>query len=141
MRNRLLLILILLIASSACDKVKSTQKKLAGEWSIYEYKYINTNGLTYYYPASGVVSFSNCSEGTCDYVIDMDYVIQGTTYQKNESGALILQDNSENFDLHRTNPDGSITILLDGRIILINSNDLKIQFSDETGLHGFILEK
>lgn len=137
----LFLVFALGVIVISCSKTEKTQNKLAGEWIVYEYKVTNLNGLTYFYPAEGTLSFKNCSENICDYFIDITYDVQGTINSKNESGTLVLHEDGEYYDLNRQNTNGSTTVLENGRIILLTSDDLKTQFGDEFGLHQFILEK
>ena len=125
----------------SCSKTKKTTNKLEGEWQVYEYKVSNSQGLTYFYTAEGTITFKNFSENICDYFIDITYDNQGTIYSKNESGTLILHEDGEYYDMNRLNADETTTVLEDGRIILLTSDDLKTYFGDEFGLHQFILEK
>lgn len=139
--TKILSLLIVSLIVISCSKTKKTVNKLEGEWQVHEYKVTNSNGLTYFYPADGTITFKNFSENICDYFIDITYDNQGTTYSKNESGTLILHEDGEYYDMNRINADESTTVLEDGRIVLLTSDDLKTHFGDEFGLHAFILEK
>lgn len=139
MRN-LVILLIVGLSLTACNKVKHTLKYLDGNWNLYEYQYTNPLGLTYFYESTGGWSFTNIGEKTCDYSLNIHYIKDGTGYDKIESGQMELTD-EDSFLLHRDNGNGTTTTLTYGTIYLITKDDLKLEFGDEYGLHEFILQK
>ncbi len=141
MKNSIFFILILSSVLFACNKQKSVVKKLTGEWSIYSYTFQNLQGLSYKYTAQGSFRFDNCESDYCSYELKMNYIVSGQSYVKNESGTYKVEDDGEYFTLKRINSDGSISILTENRILLINKDQLKLLFQDEIGIHHFILEK
>jgi len=138
--NKLWLILLVGFLFVGCDKVKKTQKTLTGVWTVIQYKKTLATGLAYFYDSEGTLSFGSCDGELCDYSLKINYQDQGTTLQKHESGTIALQDD-EYFFLHRNNPDGTVTLLDEGRIILMTKDDLKIEFHDEVGIHEFVFQK
>ncbi len=137
-----MLYLFLLLLLPGCDKVKKTRKKLAGTWQIIEYKYSNSSGLSYYYPAEGTFEFDNCGEHLCSFKIDMTYFIDTIAFDKNMSGLYTFKDEkAEYYKLIDIDTTGIKDTVENARILLITKTDLKTEFSDSEGRHLFILEK
>lgn len=115
---------------------------MAGEWTLAKYKYTNSSGLSYYYPASGTFDFDNCQEDTCNYQINFNYTINDTTENKKFNGwYYFVDENAEYFDMVNIETSGVVDTLRNGRVILITKSDMKTEFSDSTGRHTFWLEK
>ncbi|MDX2362147.1 MAG: hypothetical protein QNK23_15170 [Crocinitomicaceae bacterium] len=139
MKTKFLLLIMIGVLAFSCDKVASTQEKLTGVWTIEKYTFINYNSLSYIYPATGYMSFGSCEGSLCYYDIFMEYN-NGVPSEKYAYGNIELLD-EEKFNLHRTNDDGTVTVLPNNRIILLTKDELKLEFTDEIGLHILILEK
>lgn len=138
MRNKLLILLAAMLVLASCDKVKQTQKHLDGDWTILEYEFIDHNGLHYFYPVEGTMTFGNSTDNFCDYSLDMDYTYSGASTPKVESGRMEFQD-GEYFVMHRESP--TVGLIQYARVVVITNDDLKIIFTDEAGAHELILEK
>jgi len=141
MRNKLLIILSITLLFTACDKIKSTEKKMDGEWTIYKMKVTKANGLSYNYETTGTFAFSNFNNGEGDYALNMTYITPSSTISKNESGKIVLKQKGQYYDLFRENNDGSIDQIVDGRIMLITKNDIETVYLDNNENFTFILEK
>jgi len=141
MASKLLIIISILFLFSACDKVKSTGKKMDGEWTIYSLKVTKYTGLSYYYETTGTITYSDFNGDEGRYALDMTYITPNDTIVKHEKGKIVLKQKGEYYDMYRENSDGTITEILNGRIVLITKNDIKTHYTtnDETFL--FILEK
>lgn len=137
--NKVLVLLLVLFSFSACDKVKKTEKKISGVWTIYQYKFENALGLIYYYPVSGTMDFGSCGGDQCQYALRADYEKDGANLTKYEDGTINLTD-TDKFSLDRIEADGTITHLDEGRFLLLTKDDIKLIFQDETGVHEFILQ-
>ena len=142
MKNKILFILLsFLFLTSSCDKIKKTEKMMDGEWTIYSLKVTKSNGLSYYYETTGTISYSDFNGDKGRYELKMSYITPNATVVKNEKGNIVLREKGEFFDMYRENTDGSITEILDGRIILITKNDIKMHYTDDNETFLFILEK
>lgn len=141
MVNKLLFILSVLFLFSSCDKIKSTEKEMDGEWTIYSLKVTKYTGLSYYYETTGTITYSDFNGDEGRYALDMTYITPSGTIEKHEKGKIVLKEKGEYYDLYRENTDGSITEILNGRIVLITKNDIKTHFADNDETFLFILEK
>jgi hypothetical protein len=141
MLNKLFIALSLILLGAACSKIKSTEKKMDGEWTIYTMKVTKSNGLSYYYETTGTFNFSEINDHAGKYALNMTYITPTGTVSKNESGKFILKEKGKYFDLYRDNPDGSITTIPDARIVLITKNDIEMLYQDNNEGFWFILEK
>ena len=141
MIKKVLLFTLILVLVTSCDKVKSTAKKMDGEWSIYSLKVTKYTGLSYYYEVSGTFKFSDFNGDEGRYNLDMTYVTPMETVEKHETGKVVLKDKGEYYDLYKENPDGSVSMIENGRIILITKNDIKTTFQENSETFLFILEK
>lgn len=131
-----------LIILVGCSKTTKVHKKLAGEWTIASYKFTNSYGLSYYYPATGKFKFENCQEDTCDYDIHFNYSINDSTKSKDYQGwYYFLDKNAEYFDMINVDTSGTIDTLHDARIVVITKNDMLMLIDDWSGRHTFVLEK
>ncbi len=139
--NKWLLFLLVAGLLVSCDKVKKTEKTVTGKWSVYQYQFTAPTGLVYYFESEGRMDFGSCGGSLCDYTIHIDYINQnGNPGQKYENGQIEFTDETS-FLLHRNNPDGTVTTLTYGRILLMTKDDIVLHFTDEAGLHEFILQK
>ena len=130
-----------MILFASCNKAAKVEKKLIGEWTITKFTFQNLYGLSYIYPSTGEITFEGCNDEYCNYDIKLDYNVNGLSLQKNEAGLYKLDDDAEHFTFLRNNPDGTVSTLDQGRILLINSDQMKILFKDEMGIYHFVLEK
>lgn len=112
-----------------------------GEWTIYSLKVTKYTGLSYYYETTGTITYSDFNGDEGKYALDMSYITPTGTIEKHEKGKIILKDQGKYYDLYRENLDGSITEILDCRIILITKNDIKTHYTDNDETFLFILEK
>lgn len=112
-----------------------------GEWTIYKMKVTKSNGLSYYYEATGTFNFSEFNDGDGKYVISMSYITPTGTLTKNESGTIELTQKGKYFNFYRDNADGSIDQIQDGRILLITNNDIEMMYLDNNENVTFVLEK
>lgn len=112
-----------------------------GEWTIYKMKVTKSNGLSYYYEATGTFNFSDFVNGEGKYAINMSYITPTGTLTKNESGTIILTQEGGYFVFYRNNADGSITEFPEGRILLITKNDIEMIYQDNNENYTFVLEK
>lgn len=112
-----------------------------GVWTIYKMKVTKANGLSYYYETTGTFTFSNFNDGEGTYAIDMTYITPNATIQKVETGTIVLKEKGEYYDLFRTNSDGSVTEIPNGRILLITKNDIETLYQDNNENFTFVLEK
>ena len=140
MKSKLFLILLLAAVVLSCDKVENVHKKLTGVWTITSYTFLNSNSLTYYYPADGTMSFGSCGSAICNYNLNLKYEAQGILQEKINRGTMDFVDD-EYFLMHRENSDGSISLIEYARVILLTKDDLKIAFTDEYGAHELVLYK
>ena len=141
MLNKLFIAISIAILFTACNKVKSTEKKMDGEWTIYKMKVTKSNGLSYYYETTGTFTFSDFNDGEGKYALNMSYVTPSGTILKNEFGKIVLKQKGEYFDLFRENADGSIDQIIDARILLITKNDIEMLYQDNNENFTFVLEK
>lgn len=125
---------------SSCDKIEKTEKRITGIWELIEYKYTAPTGLIYFLPSTGTIDFGSCGEHICSYSIHINYENNGGNYTKYEHGNISFSDETT-FTLDRINSNGTITTLNYGKILLMTKDDLQLEFSDEQGLHEFILQK
>lgn len=138
--NKFAALLLVLLTLIACDKVKKTENILSGIWTLHQYKYTNALGLEYYYPVNGTMDFGSCGDALCHYALRANYSKDGQDLTKYEDGNINLSD-TDKFTLDRTEPNGTITHLDEGRFLLMTKDDIKLVYSDESGLHEFILQR
>lgn len=138
--KQVLLVLFLLLTLASCDKIQKTEKTITGIWNLYEYKFTAPTGLVYYWTSEGTVDFGSCGDEVCNYSIHIDYQNDGGSFTKYENGKIHFSDETS-FSLERINANGTTTILSYGKIQLVTKDDLQLEFSDEHGLHGFVLQK
>lgn len=112
-----------------------------GEWTIYKMKATKSNGLSYYYEATGTFNFSDFSDGEGKYTISMSYITPAGTLTKNEEGTIELTQKGKSFNFYRNNADGTIDQIQDGRILLITNNDIEMMYLDNNENLTFVLEK
>ena len=141
MLNKLFFIFTLLFLVASCNKTKSTEKKMDGEWTIYKMKVTKSNGLSYYYEPTGTFNFSGFNDGEGEYAINMSYITPNGTLSKIESGTIVLTQEGGYFIFYRTNADGSVSELPEGRILLITKNDIEMVYQDNSENYTFVLEK
>lgn len=138
--NKIAVFLFVALTLGACDKVKKTEKTLTGVWTLYQYKHTNSLGLEYFYPVSGTMDFGSCGDAICHYSLRADYTVNSQAQTKYEDGSINISD-TDKFTMDRFETNGSITHLDEGRFLLMTKDDIKLAFSDETGVHEFILER
>lgn len=128
------------ITLTSCDKIAKTERTITGVWELIEYKYTAPTGLIYFLSSEGVIDFGSCGDHLCNYSIHIDYQNNGGNYTKYEHGKISFSD-EHSFTLERENANGTTTLITYGSILLITKDDLQIEFSDEHGLHEFVLQK
>lgn len=133
-------IAFLSIIFSSCDKIAKTESMITGVWDLVEYKYTAPTGLIYFLTSDGAIDFGSCGDHVCNYSIRINYQNNGGNYTKYEHGKINFAD-EHSFTLERKNPNGTTTLITYGSILLITKDDLKLEFSDEYGLHEFVLQK
>ena len=138
--NKLIILFFVGFALSGCDKVKKTEKTLTGIWTAIHYKHTLGTGLSYKYEVSGTMDFGNCGGKFCDYCLNVTYQNETNSIQKYNKGTIEVMDD-KNFILNRLNADGTTTVLTYGAFLMINKDDLKMEFLDETGIHQFVFQK
>lgn len=138
--NRYIGLVFLTLVLASCSKEKNVQKKLVGDWSVVRYEYRNAQGLSYFYDVQGEMAFSEFENSECGYTLSITYTKDSTVFNRIEDGNFDFIDH-EYYFLKRNNPNGTISTFKDGRILTITSTDVKLEFIDEQGMHGFILEK
>lgn len=138
--NKVTVFLFVALILGACDKVKKTEKTLTGIWTLYQYKHTNSLGLEYFYPVSGTMDFGSCGNALCQYSLRADYTSNGQALTKYEDGNIHITD-TDKFTLDRFEEDGSTTQLDEGRFLLMTKDDIKLAFTDESGVHEFILQR
>lgn len=142
MKNKIIFILFsVLFITSSCDKIKQTEKMMDGEWTIYSLKVTKYTGLSYYYETTGTITYSDFNGDEGRYELNMSYITPNGTIDKHEKGKIVLKEKGKFYDMYRENSDGSITEILDGRIILITKNDIKMHYTVDNETLLFILEK
>ena len=141
MTNKLCIFFTISTLLISCNKVKKLEKEITGEWSVLTYTYQNNQGFSFIYDADGTFLFENCKSAPCSYQLSLSYINNGTSYIKNEDGNYSVQNDAEHYTLIRNNPDATTTTLDNGRVILVNKDQMKTFFQDEEGTHHFILQK
>lgn len=133
------LVLLLLIS---CSKIKRTQKKLQGEWTIYSYRIIEPLGLTYWYEVNGTITFGAVEGNDDQFTYEDNYTYQGPSgpVSVNRTGVgTFTEKTSEYYDLMLNAP--SSELITNCRIILITKDDLKIEHGTPNGTHIYVLQK
>jgi len=138
--TRIILSVLLMSLTLACNKVKRVEKKMSGDWNIIEYTFQNPNGLSYKYAASGTLTFNQCETEYCNYNLALLYVADGINLQKYESGTYTVLEDAEHFNLLRLDPMDIVTII-PCRVLHLNNSQMEIELKDEYGNHYLIFEK
>lgn len=141
MATRLIIALLIGLSFASCDKLKQTEKRIEGNWTIVSYNYVNFQGFTTEFEGSGEFNISDVSSAIGNYSISLAYQNAITSGTKIESGMIKINDNAENYTLERVNSDGSITSLDSGTIKFLNKTQMETFFNDELGSHHFVLSK
>ena len=141
MKSKIIAFFVISIVLFSCNKVKKLEKEITGDWSVLTYTYQNNQGFSYQYDGDGSFIFESCDDTPCPYELSLTYQINGISYLKNERGSYSVQNDAEHYTLVRDNIDGTTTTLDNGRVILVNKDQMKTFFQDEFGTHHFILQK
>lgn len=130
-----------LILLSSCNKNVKFEKELSGDWTIESYEFTTPNGLSYYYPAEGIMTFNNESENSGTYSLDYEYISGSDTIHESETGEYIFNyDDNEHYDMYRVKNGVSDTIK-NARIILITKTDLRTEMGEVSGRRTFVFNK
>ncbi len=135
------LIILMLSVLSSCNKDRKFEKELSGQWTIESYEFTNPNGLSYYYPAEGGITFNKETENSGTYTLDYTYVSGTDTIHESESGEYNFNyDDTEHYDMYRTK-NGISDTLKNARIILITKTDLRTEMGEVSGRRTFVFNK
>lgn len=141
MTNKIFVLSLLVLLFTACDKIKSTEKKMDGEWTVYKLKVTQSNGLSQHYESVGTFRFYDFEDGEGSYDLNIAYQANAGLVTKNETGKIVLKEKGEYYDLFKNNPNGSITQIQNGRILLITKNDIETLYQDNNENFTMVLEK
>ena len=141
MKNKFIILLSIAALFTSCNKVKKLEKEISGNWDILSYTYQNNQGFTYKYDGNGVFTFESCNDSPCTYDLSLNYSYNGTQFTKIETGYYTIQEDAQHYILQRLNDNGTSTTLDNGRVVLVNKDQMKTFFQDEKGFHNFILQK
>lgn len=136
--------IILLAIFTSCDKVKQTEKNLAGEWQIISYKHMDTEGLSEYAVVSGSIKFENCTESSnsCPYSISINYDFPSSSGTTIENGTYEVIEKGKFMNITNSNSSDSITATYRCRLLTETKTDLELEFSDAGGnIHTYIFNR
>lgn len=133
-------ILLGLILSTSCNKVKQNAKKLDGTWTIYSYAVSENGGFITYQETIGTITFLTQDDGTFTYQENYTRYTGTDTIVSTRSGSgFIKGKNANEYDLSITAP--TAVTLKDCNIHLVTKDDLKITNRELTGGHTIVLQK
>ncbi len=138
------LFIISLVIFASCDKVKQTEKNLAGEWQIVSYKRMDTEGLLEYAVVNGYINFENCADASipCPYTIVINYDFPSSTGNTTEHGTYEVIEKGKFMNIENSNSSNSITAAYRCRLLTETKTDLELEFSDSTGyIHTYIFNR
>lgn len=136
-----LLVTVVMLALSSCDKYEKQQKFLHGTWELTSYRFKNQQGLSYYPESSGSIFFENCESDVCAYSMSIDYSSPQITGTRMEAGKYSL--NVEDGTLYFTPIENGIEQeQISNFMSVLTRTDLKFQYTDDLGRsHYFVFEK
>lgn len=144
MRKIVFLFILLLAVFTSCDKVKQTEKNLAGEWQIVSYKHMDTEGLSEYAVVNGSIKFENCTEASnsCPYSISINYDFPSSSGTTTENGRYEVIEKGKFMNIINSNSSDSITAIYRCRLLTETKTDLELEFSDAGGnIHTYIFNR
>jgi hypothetical protein len=135
-------ITLLLVITLSCNKIERFEKKLSGTWNIKTLEFTNPNGLSYFYPAKGSISYIDSeTPGQGTYTSNYYYIIGEDTVYVNENGSYGFNyEGTEFYDIIRENGAESDT-LKKARVLVITTSDLRTEMTEVHGRKSFVLTK
>lgn len=137
-----LALFILPIFLMGCSKYNKLEKELNGDWSIVTFEFTNPNGLSYYYPAVGNLTYEAQTETEGTFLFNYKYFNGIDTIVVYESGKYAFNyGNTEFYDLYRSTGATTYDTIKKARVILLTKTDLRTEMTEFNGRRAFVLEK
>lgn len=141
-RRFIISLLAILLIVSACSKEKRVYKKLDGTWTLIEYKFTNSEGLSYFPTASGNIFLEYCDEQPCTYSLSLAYDHPNISGTRQESGTYEVSSDVQSIHFTQALTDGTLISHPIYDIRFLTKSDLKLRFLDSYNqMHTLIFEK
>ncbi|MFO0494776.1 MAG: hypothetical protein ACK50Y_04525 [Flavobacteriia bacterium] len=125
----------------ACNKEKSSAKKIFGDWSITTFKKTDPEGLIEFAKCSGALHFNETESDSASYKFLISYELANETGTINQKGTYKLIEKGNYMNLSILDSNNNLIAYSKYRVLTLTSTDLQLEFSDGENTFIYIMKR
>lgn len=136
----MVLLIILILGLTRCDKQKRAGKKLTGDWELVSIYKTDWEGMTEY-PSTfnGTMSFDNYEADSSNYNLKINADFNSSNGIYDQHGTYKITDKGNHMYISTLDPNGGVTSYIKYRILMLNSTDLQIEFTSVDAYYHMLI--
>lgn len=133
--KRIVVLLMILIFVTSCDKEKRTVRRIDGTWEIKSFKRILSSGISIYAEVTGEMKIESSNDEYWEkaYKLQFNYAFPSSSGTTNQSGLINVLESGEYMDVSTLTSSEVVTRIDNHRIMVLTSTDLQLEFTDSLG--------
>lgn len=125
----------------ACNKEKSSSKKISGDWSITTLKQTDPEGLIEFAKCSGLLHFNETVSDSANYQFLISYQLASDSGTINQNGTYKLIEKGDYMNLSALDSNNNLITYTKYRLLTLTSTDLELEFSDGVNTFIYIMKR